>query len=289
MGKRKNKMPFLLRVIPVVFPWVEKLAPFLANRFFVYIFFTPVRYTVPEKERKAESFSTKFALNISGRRIQFYQWGSSAKTVLVVHGWAGRATQFRRFVKPLIKAGYQVIGFDGPAHGQSEGRKTNLEEFENVLQTIVNNTGNVSAIIAHSFGGVASLYALAKNLPVPILVNIASPTIGNEVINTYLRAIGGSPQTGETFKQYVLKKSGKTFDEFSALEFIKRVPSNLALLLVHDEGDQEVSIEHPMELIKVFQQAVLHRTTGLGHTRILKDNQVIQSTVTFIDRHSSNS
>lgn len=282
-------MPFLLRVIPVVFPWVEKLAPFLANRFFVYIFFTPVRYTVPEKERKAESFSTKFALNISGRRIQFYQWGSSAKTVLVVHGWAGRATQFRRFVKPLIKAGYQVIGFDGPAHGQSEGRKTNLEEFENVLQTIVNNTGNVSAIIAHSFGGVASLYALAKNLPVPILVNIASPTIGNEVINTYLRAIGGSPQTGETFKQYVLKKSGKTFDEFSALEFIKRVPSNLALLLVHDEGDQEVSIEHPMELIKVFQQAVLHRTTGLGHTRILKDNQVIQSTVTFIDRHSSNS
>lgn len=287
MSKQRSKVPFLLRIIPVVFPWLEKFVPALANRFFVYIFFTPVRYNVPEKEKKAESFSTKFALNISGKRIQFYQWGNSTKTVLVVHGWAGRATQFRRFVKPLTKAGYQVIGFDGPAHGQSEGRSTNLDEFEQVLQAIVSKTGSVTAIIAHSFGGAASLYALTKKLPVPTLINIASPTIGNEIINTYLRTIGGSLKTGETFKQYVFKKTGKTFNEYSALEFIKHVPANLSLLLVHDADDKEVSIAHPMELVKLFPQATLHRTTGLGHTRILKDNQVIQSTVTFIDRHSS--
>lgn len=287
MGKRKNKVPFLLRVIPVVFPWVEKLAPFLANRFFVYIFFTPVRYNVPEKERKAESFSTKFSLNISGRRIQFYQWGSSEKTILVVHGWAGRATQFRRFVKPLMKAGYQIIGFDGPAHGKSEGRSTNLQEFATVIDHLVNHAGNVEAIITHSFGGVTALFAVVNGVRVKTVVNIASPTISDEIINTYLKAIGGSKKTGNAFKKYVLEKTGKPFSEFSALEFIKRAPTDLNLLLVHDEDDKDVSLAHPNELMKVFPLTQLIQTKGLGHTRILKDNHVIQDIVTFIERHSS--
>lgn len=286
--KKKNKTPLLLRIIPAVFPWAEKFTPALANRFFVYLFFTPVKYRTPEKERKAETFSEKFVMNIAGKNIQCYRWGSSTKTVLVIHGWAGRATQFRRFVKPLIKAGYQVVGFDGPAHGQSQGKRTNLDEFENVIQEVVKKIGNVSAIVAHSFGGVTSLYAITKGLPVKTLVNIASPTISEEIINTFLRAINGTAQTGEAFKKYVLKKSGKSFDQFSALEFIKHVPANLNLLLVHDEDDSEVKLDHPRALMKQFPQAQFIQTKGLGHTRILKDNNVIQGIVTFLSRHSSN-
>lgn len=278
-----------MRIIPAVFPWAEKLVPSLANRFFIYLFFTPVKYGVPEKERKAETFSEKFTLNVSGKRIQCYQWGKSNKTIIVVHGWAGRATQFRRFVKPFLKAGYQVIGFDGPAHGQSEGRSTDLDEFENVIQGLVKKTGSVQALVAHSFGGVTCLYALTKGLPVKTLVNIASPTIADKIIGTFLKAMNGSAKTGEAFKKYVLKKSGKTFDEFSALQFVKKVPSDLNLLLVHDADDRDVSIDHPRELIKQFPRAELVETTGLGHTRILKDDQVIHRIVTFIERHSSNS
>lgn len=286
--KKKHKIPLLLRIIPKIFPWAEKFVPQLANRFFVYLFFTPVKYRTPEKELKAESFSEKFILTIANKKIQCYRWGASTKTILVVHGWAGRATQFRRFVKPLLKAGYQVVGFDGPAHGQSEGKSTNLDEFENVIQEVVKEIGSVSAIVAHSFGGVTSLYALTKGLPVKTLVNIASPTISEEIINTFLKAINGSNQTGEAFKKYVLRKSGKPFHQFSALEFIKHVPHGLNLLLVHDENDIEVSLDHPKELMGRFPQAHLLQTRELGHTRILKDNNVIQSIVTFVDRHSSN-
>lgn len=246
-------------------------------------------YPVPEKEKKAEVFAKKFGVLVDGRKIQCYQWGNSDKTVLVIHGWAGRATQFRRFVKPLLAAGYQVIGFDGPAHGQSQGRSTDLDQFKNVMEAVVAKSGNVSAIIAHSFGGVASLYAIADGLPVQMLVNIASPTIGNEIINTYRRAVGASVQTGEAFKRYVIKKSGKTFDDFSALEIIKKVPVTLNLLLVHDQEDREVSIHHPHELLKRFPRGKLYATEGLGHTRILKDNAVISAIVTFVAAHSSDS
>lgn len=287
--KKKHKIPLALRIIPAVFPWLERVAPSLATRFFIYVFFTPIAYAVPDKEKKAESFAKKFTTYVNGRKIQCYQWGSSDKSVLFVHGWAGRGTQFRRFVKPFLTAGYQVIAFDGPAHGQSQGRSTDLDQFKTVIETLVAKTGNVSAIVAHSFGGVASLYALSKGLPVKKLVNIASPTIGNEIINTYRKAVGASAKTGEAFKRYVIQKSGKTFDEFSALALIQHVPANLELLLVHDADDQEVSFSHPRELMKLFPQAKLQQTQGLGHTRILKDNDVIANIVTFVTARSSDS
>lgn len=287
--KTKTKTPLALRAIPAVFPWIERVLPGLANRFFIHLFFTPIAYTVPDKEKKAESFAEKFTLDVADRKIQCYKWGNSTKTVLAVHGWAGRGTQFRRFVKPFITAGYQFIAFDGPAHGKSQGRSTDLDQFKAVIETLVAKTGTVSAIVAHSFGGVASLYALSKGLPVKKLVNIASPTIGDEIINTYRRAIGASVKTGEAFKQYVIKKSGKSFDEFSALEIVKNVPAHLNLLLVHDLEDKEVAISHPQELVKRFPGAKLHQTSGLGHTRILKDSAVIAVIVTFVTSDSSDS
>jgi predicted alpha/beta hydrolase family esterase len=149
--------------------------------------------------------------------------------------------------------------------------------------------GNVQAIVAHSFGGAASLYAIANGLPVKTLVNIASPTIGEEIIKTFLRAINGSAKTGEEFKRYIQETYGKSFDQFSSLEFIKYVPPDLHLLLVHDEDDRDVSLDHSKALMKQYLLAKLLQTKGLGHTRILKDDQVIREVVTFIERHSSNS
>lgn len=265
---------------------MERLTPKLANRFFAYLFFTPIGYPTPEKEQKSETFAEKFVLIIKGTRIQCYQWGKSTKTILVVHGWAGRATQFRRFVKPLLEQGYQVIGFDGPAHGKSSGKSTHLNEFLEVIRDMESRY-KIDAVIAHSFGGVASLYAVAEGVPVKTLINIASPTIADEIINTYLKALGGSAKTGQAFKEFVIRKYGKPFEEYSSLVFIKRVPSDFNLLLVHDEEDNEVSMAHPNELLKIFPQARLYKTSGLGHTRILRDDSVIQEVVTFIRSHSS--
>ncbi|MBK7651022.1 MAG: alpha/beta hydrolase [Flammeovirgaceae bacterium] len=287
--KKKSKTPFALRIIPVIFPWIERLTPNLANRFFAHLFFTPIGYSTPQKELKSETFAEKFILSVNGMQIQCYRWGNAPKTVLVVHGWAGRATQFRRFVKPLIQSGYQVVGFDGPAHGKSSGKSTHLNEFLTVIQALENRYRKIDSIIAHSFGGVASLYAIAEGLKVNSLIAVASPTIADEIINTYLKALGGSLKTGKAFKEFVLQKYGKPFEEFSSLTFIKRVPSDFNLLLVHDDNDQEVSMDHPNELIKIFPQARIYKTSGLGHTRILRDNDVIREVVTFIRSHSSES
>ncbi|MBL7859321.1 MAG: alpha/beta hydrolase [Cyclobacteriaceae bacterium] len=284
---KKDKTPLLLKFIRWGFPKLEWLAPALARKFFVNLFFTPLHYAPTEKERKAESYAEKFSLEVSGKRIQCYAWGKADKVVFVMHGWAGRATQFRRFLKPLNAAGYRVVGFDGPAHGQSEGKRTNIMEFEAVLKKLIEKEGKPEAILSHSFGGGVALYAVMNNLPVQKLINIASPTIGDEIINTYLKAIGGSSGTKEFFKAYIQKTMGRPFDEFTALHFIKKLPRKIDLMLVHDDADREVSIQHPLALLELYPSATLYKTSGLGHSRILKDNAVIQECVTFIGRNSS--
>lgn len=280
MGQ-KDKTPLLLKAVRWGFPKLERLAPFLAHRYFIRIFFTPLRYKVPAKDRKAETFATVSHIEVGGHRIQCYTWGGGATYVLLVHGWAGRATQFRRFIKPFLAEGIRVIGFDGPAHGHSEGKRASLPDFEECLKQIIAKEGKPRAVIAHSFGGVATLYAITRGLPVTRLINIASPTIGDEVIKTYLRAINGSWKTGLFFKSYIQKTQGKTFDEFSALYFVNHLPEGMQLLLIHDENDKEVEIKHTEALLQVYPAAYLIRTRKLGHTRILKDDEVIRRCVTF--------
>lgn len=265
-----------------MFPKLERLAPFLARRYFVTIFYTPLRYPTPEKERRAETFATKFDLSVTNKRIQGYAWGEKGPYVLFIHGWAGRATQLRRFIKPLLKTGFRVVAFDGPAHGNSQGRRTSIMEFEEAIKKVYEHYGEPEAIIAHSFGGVATLFAVMNGLPLKKLVNIASPTIGDEVIKTYLSQINGSWETGEFFKAYILEKEGRPFEEYSALYFVQHLPRSIDLLLVHDENDKEVEIRHAEALLKVYPAAHLIRTKKLGHTRILKDDEVIRRCVTFI-------
>jgi hypothetical protein len=43
-----------------------------------------------------------------------------------------------------------------------------------------------------------------------------------------------------------------------------------------------VILDHPLELKKRYPKASLHITKGLGHTRILKDDEVISTCVTFM-------
>jgi esterase/lipase len=285
MRKKKYKPPFLLRAIQWSYPKVERIAPALAHRFFMTLFFTPLKHKTPEKEIKSATFAEKFTVTVTGKKVQVYQWGKSDKTILFVHGWAGRATQFRRFIKSFLAAGYQCVGFDGPAHGLSEGKTTTIREFADAMQKIVDRVGQPEAVIAHSFGGGATLFAITEGLPVKTVVTMASPTIADEIIHTYMITIGASEKTRAAFKKEVIRRYGKPFEEFTALRLIHRLPKPINLFMVSDEDDREVKPEHAHALKAVYPAAQVHLTRGLGHNRILKDSQVISAILEFVKDH----
>lgn len=280
-------MPMALRITQFIFPILERVSLPLAIHYFERIFFTPLRFKTPEKELEAAACAKKFEVLCQGKKVQCYQWGDESKPyVLVVHGWAGRATQFRRFIPIFNDAGYRIIGFDGPAHGKSEGNRTSILDFAEVMNNLAKVKGLPDAIVAHSFGGGASLYAIVNGFPVKKLINIASPTIADRIIRSYLKVIGGTERVAKGFKQLIVRKLGKPFKEFTSLELIKKAPLDFKFMIVHDEDDREVELIHVQELVKIYPQARLQLTSGLGHNRILKDDLVILSCLTFVKEKS---
>jgi len=241
-----------------------------------------------EKEKELVKTAHEFSVTINGKRIQAYRWGTMASSadrrgpkILLVHGWAGRAGQFRGIIPALLAKGYQCVAFDGPAHGRSDGKQTNPVEFADTMKEIAKVEGDFHAIIAHSFGGVASLYAISQGLPVKKLVNIASPTMAEQVILNFRRALNASAAAGEAFRKHLIDTYGFTFEEISSLHLITKI-SSLDLFLIQDEDDPEVLPINATEMVKIYPSARVLFTKGLGHTRILRDESVISAILDFL-------
>lgn len=64
-----------------------------------------------------------------------------------------------RMVGPLVSAGFKVVAFDAPAHGESSGRTTDLVESASAIAAVAAHTGPLHAVLAHSFGASMALYA----------------------------------------------------------------------------------------------------------------------------------
>jgi pimeloyl-ACP methyl ester carboxylesterase len=282
LKKNKNKTPIAIRVVAWLFPKLERIAPSLANRYFIHIFFTPFHYQEPEKEKEFIKSAKKFEVQLMNKRVQCYRWGDVGPKVMLVHGWAGRTGQFRALIPALVNAGFQAIAFDGPAHGRSEGKQTNLMEFADVIRHLLGMEGTFVGVIGHSFGGIAALYAIAHGNHIPKLITISSPTLPAQVISNFRHAINASENVGTAIDAWLQKKYNKSFEEFSGIHAVKMLPAPLDFLLVQDENDPEVGPENATELKKVYPPLKVHITKGLGHTRILRDETVIFRCIQFL-------
>ncbi len=277
-----------MRLIRWFYPKVEVIAPKLAFKWSYRLFFTPFKFSRPERELPIMAGAQIWHHNINKNQTAFYSWGEQNNPLVVlVHGWMGRATQFHKLIEALLEADYRVIAFDGPAHGDSQGKSTDLRDFSAALIYIEQQHGPIATAIGHSFGGVAVLFAIDQGLPLKNAVMVASPVIGDEIIDQFVRQIKGTSSTADAFKRTIKQKFGFEFNEFSASHIIKRIKLN-SLLLVHDTQDTDVPIEHARVLKNLAPTARTHFTRGLGHTRILRDQETTNFIVNFIKNEMAN-
>src|SRR5215216_821091 len=131
-------------------------------------FFSPSRYEEKSVDRNIIERGNSYQLRFDGGELAVSTWGDSGPAVLLMHGWGGARAQMTGFVDPLLAAGYRVIAYDQPAHGESDGKMTNLLEIAPTMNLIAEREGTFDAIIAHSFGTLITSYALVKrNFPHP--------------------------------------------------------------------------------------------------------------------------
>jgi pimeloyl-ACP methyl ester carboxylesterase len=271
---------WLLVALRSFFGILSLVAPRLAGRVALRLFCTPQRHRVPGWEREIAAGGVR---TIVGGRFAARSWGAGP-IVLLIHGWEGRGTQLGRFVDPLVAAGFRVVAVDGPAHGESPGRRTDLIEFTEALRRIGRDLGPLAAIVAHSFGGATSTLAIERGLDVGAIVLIASPSSIDEVLAWFEELVGLGRRARRAFRDEIEYRTRVKIADVEIYERVSelRVPS----LVVHDRDDREVPFRDAERLSSRWPGARLLATDGLGHRRILKDDRVIAAVVAFVSEKS---
>ena len=106
--------------------------------------------------------------------------------------WLGhRAARWRLLSavlgRSLLAVGLGVVGFDSPAHGQSEGERTNVVDIGEAVRSVAAAVGPVDAVLAHSVGSPAALHAFTTGLEVRASVHIAGPASLLRVMQGFAR------------------------------------------------------------------------------------------------------
>src|ERR1041384_1948193 len=142
---------------------LSAVAPGAAARIATQLWFRPPQPKIHPLARKFMETGSRSTMLVHDRPVAVWTWGSGPVVVLV-HGWGGYGGQMQPFVQPLVRAGYQAVIFDAPAHGESGpsqvgSRRTTLFDFAWVIDALGRERGSLGGIIAHSGGSTAVAWA----------------------------------------------------------------------------------------------------------------------------------
>ena len=284
-SKPQNNIPKIPSSIIYTGKILQFIAPSLATLFAVKLFSTPIRFKTPEREKMMANSAQKEFLFIPelNKEIQIYTYGYSKRKVLLVHGWSGRGTQLYKIADKLLENGFMTISFDGPAHGKSTGKTTMMHEFVIATKLIESTYGPFEFAIGHSLGAMAILNSVKQGLELKKIVTIGAGDVITDIITDFVKKLELKPKMVGKIKQLFYKNFGKSIDSYSASIAAKEV--KIPTLVIHDTEDTDVLVSCAHNIRQNLIQGELLITNGLGHRRILKDNQVINRILDFISRN----
>ncbi|MEM1000177.1 MAG: alpha/beta hydrolase [Bacteroidota bacterium] len=222
-------------------------------------------------------------LDFQGFRIRLYEWGEGDKEVLLVHGWEGQAGNFADLVECLLAAGYKIYAFDGPSHGYSSRGKTSQFAFTDLVAELIRKY-RAPNIVSHSFGGVATTYALYRNpdLGVHKYALLTTPDRFQERIDDVAAAVGISEKVKNRLIQRLEKETGEEIERMNVSDFVRSIKVNQALI-IHDENDKVIPIERSRNVHRNWEVCRFVPVTGTGHFRILRSEIVLDEVLKFLE------
>jgi pimeloyl-ACP methyl ester carboxylesterase len=248
-------------------------------------FSTRPRMPVREADRPTHDDARRSRLMVRGSEVTVYEWGTGSRTVLLLHGWRGRASQFAPLVRELVFEGFRVVSFDAPAHGASSGRHTDIRDWVDAAEQLQAAHGPFTAIVGHSFGALAALTAARSSVPVPAVAAIAGAAGPTAFLDEFARQFRLDPASAANLTARFRRRLGvdeTTVDvRYDAAQH--PLPSDTELLVVHDRGDRRMPDADSLRLHTAHgERSRLLRTEGSGHTRVLSTDITLDAVVALV-------
>jgi pimeloyl-ACP methyl ester carboxylesterase len=205
-------------------------------------------------------------------------WSTGAGPIaLLVHGWDADHTDMDAFVAPLVRAGRRVVAFDFPAHGESAGDSASLFDLGSALEDVATHLGPIDAIVAHSAGCAAAAIACQAGLRVRRAAFVAPPIRYEDFVRYSATMLGEDPDA-------LVASFRELGYEIGDLDIRKNAVSvdGIPLLILHSRDDRVCDARNATAIAAVWKDATVDFVDGLGHTRILRDADVVRGIVAYV-------
>jgi pimeloyl-ACP methyl ester carboxylesterase len=257
------------------------IAPSLCARVIANRFVTPSRMPIPRSARATLEKAHRFPFESRGSTYQALSWGEGP-SILLAHGWSGQSGQFHAWIPALLAQGFSVIALDAPAHGSSPGKQTNADEYAAAIQSLALRVGGVRAVVAHSFGAMASLLAVRRGLKPEKIILIAPSMKPEYFFDQLCESLRLAPAVKIFARNEIPKRVGLRWEDLTTETLAAAVKQ--PVLILHDPADREVSWSHASELVSELARGTLEALPGTGHRRILESQEAIVRATQFLNK-----
>ncbi len=275
----------IIKLLRFYFKYLGSIFSGFSVRLFAKLFATPQKRKIHTRHRDfLNTASKKEQIFAENEHIQVYIWEGNDKKILITHGWAGMAADFKEMIEALHQVGFTVMAFDLPAHGFSSGKHTHMPMVMQVIKAIIEKYGVFYAMIGHSLGAASTTYALAeipeeKNPEKLVLLGVPpAPFVFFEQFRTLLSI---NDKLFNKCVSYIEKMVGRKIQDMSIEKSFPKLAVE-DVLLIHDNQDGIIPIEEVKAIAGQWKNATFFSGNHGGHFRHYKHKDVVEKVQSFI-------
>jgi pimeloyl-ACP methyl ester carboxylesterase len=218
------------------------MSPKMAARVAARLFVSPnPRRELRPSERRIMDKAAVSKVRVRSCDVTVYEWAAGPDVVLLVHDWAGRASEFGLLIASIRARGFTVVAFDAPASGESTGATADIGDYVDIMRRIQRTRGPLLGVIGHSFGALAALCAVKEGLEAHRVVGVSPVPDLDHVLSEFARKLQLSDDImAELVEHLRLTRSlgdGDIRERYSGVRNPVRVPT----LFVQHAGDVPVA------------------------------------------------
>ena len=210
--------------------------------------------------------------------------GGGASCAVRARVGGGSAFDFAPLASTFRTAGFGVVAFDHQVHGRSSGSRATLPQMAAATLDVARAVGPIVAVVGHSLGATAALFALGGGLTAKCAVLIAPPYVRCATSFGSDRPKDGI--AGTRASRVRLRCS-------NALRHGRREATNrigvrdcgCRVWRLHDVEDRQVPFAHGAAVAPALARRAALRLSGIGHRKALLNPAVHRDIVGFVQEN----
>ncbi|MDB1125700.1 alpha/beta fold hydrolase [Vibrio algarum] len=206
--------------------------------------------------------------------IKTYSLGSGPIWILT-HGWSGTASQFYPLMEHIASKGFTAFAYDHPGHGESGGAYGHIPAFVFCLEQVLDNVDVVAGLVGHSMGTASALeckHVKIANCPMLLIAPVL------DYLDNLFGSVERSGYSIKLFKDVVTEISQQYHYPIHIIDPYQHLMGRSSqTIIVHDEVDKFTKFSVSKRAAEEGNNVSLVATTGQGHGRVMKCQQVMDS------------